>query len=152
MKHNKELKKKEMEYLSNVEDTINNKEEIHVLNAFSCELKRNNIFTEELRKMASKIFARDFIHFFIELDFVRIFYELLVFTWGLYQVYIGSYPIGTGIVLIGYSTMITGPIVYLNSILLNIKNNLNAVDILKELEVKEEGVIVPEGEIEEIIF
>lgn len=32
------------------------------------------------------------------------------------------------------------------------KNSLNAVDILKELEVKEEGVIVPEGEIEEIIF
>lgn len=152
MKHNKELKKKKMEYLSNVEDTINNKEEIHVLNAFSCELKRNSIFTEELKKMASKIFVRDFIHFFIELDFVRIFYELFVFAWGLYQAYIGSYQIGTGIVLIGYSTMITGPIVYLNSILLNIKNSLNAVDILKELEVKEEGVIVPEGEIEEIIF
>lgn len=63
MKHNKELKKKKMEYLSNVEDTINNKEEIHVLNAFSCELKRNSIFTEELKKMASKIFVRDFIHF-----------------------------------------------------------------------------------------
>ncbi|MFV9567737.1 hypothetical protein [Thermoanaerobacter mathranii] len=76
MKRNKELIEKKMEYLSNVEDTINNKEEIHVLNAFSQEIGKNNVFTEKLRKIASKIFARDFIHFFIEPDFVRIFYEL----------------------------------------------------------------------------
>jgi len=152
MRHNKELKKKKMEYLSNVEDTISNKEEVHVLNVFSYELKRNNVFTEELRRIASRILARDFIRFFIELDFVRVFYELFVFVWSLYGVYLGRYQIGTGIVLIGYSTMITEPIVYLNSMLFNLKNSLNAVDILRELEVKEESTIIHEGEIEDITF
>jgi len=143
MRHNKELKKKKMEYLSNVEDTISNKEEVHVLNVFSYELKRNNVFTEELRRIASRIFARDFIRFFIELDFVRVFYELFVFVCSLYGVYLGRYQIGTGIVLIGYSTMITEPIVYLNSMLFNLKNSLNAVDILRELEVKKKVQLSP---------
>lgn len=153
IRNKKDFIEKKMGYLSGVEDTIVNKEEVHVLKAFSYEKNRNNLSTENLRKIATKILSMDFIHFFIELDFVRIFYELFVFAWSLYRVYAGYYQIGTGIVLISYSTMITGPIVYLNSILSNIKNSLSSIDIIRSLEEKNKAVaIAPDEEIKEILF
>ncbi|WP_200779436.1 ATP-binding cassette domain-containing protein [Anaerobranca californiensis] len=141
-----------MDYFSNIEDTIKNKEEITIYNAISGEVKRNDYYTDKIKKLAAKLYSKYFAIFFIKLDFLRIFYELFVFSFSLYQVYTNNYSIGTAIVLIGYSVMITGPISYLNSILLNIKNSINAIDFLRELDVEEEQGEFLEKGIENISF
>ncbi|AZR72388.1 ABC transporter [Anoxybacter fermentans] len=134
LKNNAKFIEKKRQYLSDVEDTIFGKEEIENFGTFDYEEKRHNALTEELRKMHTKILARDFIHFFIELDAVRIAYELFIFVWVLNRVYTGLYSLGIGIVLISYSRMLTTPIVYLNSILTNFRNNLTALDIVHNLD------------------
>lgn len=120
-------------YLSNADDVIKNREEIIAFDSVKTEIKRNNLLTEELRRMRYVLLSRDFVHFFIELDFTRVFYELFVFVWSLHSVYIGRYQIGTGLVLIGYGSMIAEPIAYLNSMLSGIKREMNSLKIIESL-------------------
>ncbi len=133
MKGYSEVVEKNKTYLSNVDDVIKNREEIIAFDSIKTEIRRNNLLTEMLRQMRSVLLSRDFVHFFIELDFTRVFYELFVFAWSLHSVYIGRYPIGTGLVLIGYGSMMAEPIAYLNSILSGIKKDMNSLEILESL-------------------
>ncbi|WP_036225296.1 ATP-binding cassette domain-containing protein [Mesoaciditoga lauensis] len=133
LKNNAYFVEKSRKYLSDVEDTLNGKEEIENFRAFEYEKTRNKEITKILKEIHVKFLAKDFIHFFIELDYIRIFFELFVLTFALFRAYEGFYQIGTAIVLISYSAMFTTPIAYLNSILSNIKNSITSMDIVASL-------------------
>jgi len=146
------LVKKRMQYFSDVEDSFSNRDEIILLNAVSYEEKRKYSFTEILKKVTTEALSLNFAYFFIKLDFVRIFYELFVFAWSLRMVYRGVYPIGTGIVLISYASMMGKPIAYLNSVLSGIQRGLNAIDIVSEIDRKNTEKDIQLRHITEISF
>ncbi len=154
LRNNKDFAEKKRKYLSDVEDTLAGKEEVENLKTFEYEKKRNEEITEKLRKTHVKFLAKDFIHFFIELDYIRISFELFVFLFAFFRAFEGYYPIGIAIVLVSYSTMFTTPIAYLNSILTNLRNSITSLDIIFDLsKLKEERFIsVREKKIKKIEF
>ncbi len=139
-------------YLSNVDDIVKNREEVIAFDAVRSEKKRNDSLTENLRRIRYVLLSKDFIHFFVELDFTRIFYELFVFVWSLHSVYAGRYPIGTGLVLIGYGAMITEPISYLNSVFSAIRKNLNSAGIVASLSGKNSKLLAFHEPFESLLF
>jgi ABC-type multidrug transport system fused ATPase/permease subunit len=142
LKNNRNFVEKKRKYLSEVEDTLTGKEEVENFRAFEYEEKRNRKITEALRKILAKFLARDFIHFFIELDYIRISFELFVLAFAFFRAYEGYHSIGVTIVLISYSRMFTTPIAYLNSILSNLRDSLTSLEIVSNLSKTKEEVDV----------
>ncbi|MGC8691121.1 MAG: ATP-binding cassette domain-containing protein [Caldisericum sp.] len=154
LRNNADFVEKNRRYLSDIEDTLTGKEEIENFRSFDHEENRNKDITEHLRKIHVKFLSRDFIHFFIELDYIRISFELFVFAFALFRSYEGYYPIGIAIVLISYSTMFTTPIAYLNSILSNIRNSITSIDIISNLfkSSKKKEITMPDEKVETVEF
>jgi ABC-type multidrug transport system fused ATPase/permease subunit len=142
LKNNRNFVEKKRKYLSEVEDILTGKEEVENFRAFEYEEKRNRKITEALRKILAKFLARDFIHFFIELDYIRISFELFVLAFAFFRAYEGYHSIGITIVLISYSRMFTTPIAYLNSILSNLRDSLTSLEIISNLSKTKEEVDV----------
>lgn len=138
MKENSKIFNKSMNYYSDIEDTFSGKNEIESYNSFDYEINRNSLKYENIKKHKKRVFSIDFINFFVLLDYLRVAFELFTLVFALFSSFDGKYSIGTAIVLIVYSTMISEPIMYLSSILSGIRDSILSLKIISNFYEKKD--------------